>query len=304
MNTKTGFLWYYVDTDRYNDIKIKRLKKAHGGAGVAVMDFLLCEIYRDKGFFLEYNPAHEFNVAEYFNLSENTIFQIVTTCLDVEIFDREKYAKYGVLTSKSIQKRFVLWSEKARRTTVLIPERLKLSANNPQNDNILTQNDNILTQNDNILPRIVEYSKVCKSSGSKRKQKTTTTAENKNDLDNGFEKDDNKRESLKMPFRGADFLAAWGGLTKMPNFERRTDIQLSSALAELAAYDKPFALSLIQKAVAGGYKNLTYTDTPEKFREYKKQKKEGAPRGQKYPAQRVNDITTHTHTQNQYNGFD
>ena len=47
--TKTGFSFYSVDTDRYQDRKIKRLKKAFGCNGIAVYDYLLCEVYRDKG---------------------------------------------------------------------------------------------------------------------------------------------------------------------------------------------------------------------------------------------------------------
>jgi hypothetical protein len=50
--TKSGLAYFNIDTDRYQDTKIKRLKHKHGLAGMAVYDYLLCEIYRDKGFFI------------------------------------------------------------------------------------------------------------------------------------------------------------------------------------------------------------------------------------------------------------
>lgn len=48
-NNKTGLSYYNVDTDRYQDMRIKRLKKDMGCRGVAVYDYILCEIYRVKG---------------------------------------------------------------------------------------------------------------------------------------------------------------------------------------------------------------------------------------------------------------
>lgn len=50
-NNKTGLSYYNVDTDRYQDMRIKRLKKDMGCRGVAVYDYILCEIYRVKRVF-------------------------------------------------------------------------------------------------------------------------------------------------------------------------------------------------------------------------------------------------------------
>ena len=43
-NIRVGLSYYSVDTDRYLDIRIRRLVKAFGCDGIAVYDYLLCNI--------------------------------------------------------------------------------------------------------------------------------------------------------------------------------------------------------------------------------------------------------------------
>ena len=74
---KSGFDFYRVDTDRYQDIRIKKLKKHHGCSGIAVYDYVLCEIYRVRGCFMEWDESTAFDVAEYFGLKENTVNEIM-----------------------------------------------------------------------------------------------------------------------------------------------------------------------------------------------------------------------------------
>lgn len=51
-NIRVGLSYYSVDTDRYLDIRIRRLVKAFGCDGIAVYDYLLCNIYRVKAVLL------------------------------------------------------------------------------------------------------------------------------------------------------------------------------------------------------------------------------------------------------------
>lgn len=119
---KTGFQYYSVETDRYQDKKIRRLKKEFGCSGIAVYDFLLCEIYRVKGCFLEWDDSTAFDVADYFGLKETLVKEIVNYCCAVGLFSRELLTSERVLTSLSIQTRFTDWSKKAKRADIKIPE--------------------------------------------------------------------------------------------------------------------------------------------------------------------------------------
>lgn len=123
---KTGFQYYSVETDRYQDKRIRRLKKECGCNGIAVYDFILCEIYRVKGCFLEWDESTAFDVADYFGLKESQVKEIVNYCCAVGLFDRGLFTSESILTSHSIQSRFMDWSIKAKRSKATIPEKIIL----------------------------------------------------------------------------------------------------------------------------------------------------------------------------------
>ncbi len=125
-NLKTGLAYYNVETDRYQDIKVKRLKKDFGCNGIAVYDYLLCEIYRDKGCFLEWDESTVFDVAEYFGLKENLVKEIVNYCAYVGLFNKELLCREKVLTSRSIQQRYIETCVRAKRKNFKIPEEYKI----------------------------------------------------------------------------------------------------------------------------------------------------------------------------------
>ena len=119
-NAKTGFDYYKVDTDRYQDRRIKKLRKSFGCVGLAVYDYLLCEIYRDRGCFIVWDEDTAFDVAEYLGIKENTVEEVVRYCGVVGLFDAELLSR-GIATSKSIQRRFIEMSSAARRQNATIP---------------------------------------------------------------------------------------------------------------------------------------------------------------------------------------
>jgi hypothetical protein len=165
MNNKVGFQYYNVDTDRYQDIRIKRLKKDCGCIGISVYDYILCEIYRVKGCFLEWNESCVFDVSEYFGIRESQVDEVVKLCCAVGLFDKDVLASGGVLTSSSIQRRYSEMCTKSKRKNIAIPEAINLIKNVqtsgvlPQNAGSLEQNSGSLPQNSGSLPQ----SKVKKS---------------------------------------------------------------------------------------------------------------------------------------------
>jgi len=125
-NSKTGLSYYNIDTDRYQDIRIKRLKKDFGCIGIAVYDYILCEIYRVRGCFIEWDESTAFDVAEYFSLNERQINEVVNYCCAVGLFNKELFASGSIITSESIQKRYIEMSTRAKRKDIFIPEKCKI----------------------------------------------------------------------------------------------------------------------------------------------------------------------------------
>lgn len=164
-NNKIGFEYYNVDTNRYQDIKIKRLKKDFGTAGIAVYDYILCEIYRVKGCFLVWDENTAFDVAEYFGLKETLVNEIVNYCCSVGLFDKALLKSGGVISSRSIQQRFIEMSTRAKRKNFKIPEEIS----------IITEELKIIPEQSPIIPE---------DSGKGKKSKVNNSLSNaRNDLE-------------------------------------------------------------------------------------------------------------------------
>ena len=121
-NNKTGFPFYAADTDRFQDLRIKRLKKDMGCDGFAVYEYILNEIYRVKGCFLVWDENTAFDVADYWGLKETKVEEIVRYCCAVGLFDKALLSNGSVLTSPSIQSRYIEMCIRSKRKEIKIPE--------------------------------------------------------------------------------------------------------------------------------------------------------------------------------------
>ena len=101
--TKRGFPFYRTDTDRYQDRKIRTLKRKFGCAGVAVFDFILADIYGENGYYVDCTDDLMDDIADYWNIEPEEVAQIVKCCVDCGLFDAGQYEDSGVLTSLRIQ---------------------------------------------------------------------------------------------------------------------------------------------------------------------------------------------------------
>ena len=62
---KTGLSYFQAETDRFQDIKVKRLKKRYGCEGYAVYQYIQNEIYRVEGCYIRFTDDQLFDVSEY-----------------------------------------------------------------------------------------------------------------------------------------------------------------------------------------------------------------------------------------------
>lgn len=159
-NNKTGFNYFNVDTDRFQDIKIKRLKKDFGCNGFAVYEYILNEIYRVKGCFLEWDENTAFDVADYWGLKETQVNEIVNYCCSVGLFNKALLTSGRVLTSLSIQSRYVEMSIRAKRNVIDIPEKYKIL---PEETNIIPEELNIIQSRARVSSKVkksIEYKNI------------------------------------------------------------------------------------------------------------------------------------------------
>jgi len=132
---KTGLDYFSLDVDFYSDPKIVFLDKEFGGDGIKLWLLMHCAIYRE-GYFL---PLREIDL-EYMVLRwgfcRDRAVEILSHCLDLGIFHKGLYEKYGILTSASIQSRHAM-ATRQRRVNDVIQEYLLIPIEDISYHNII-----------------------------------------------------------------------------------------------------------------------------------------------------------------------
>lgn len=117
-----GFQYYKLDTNRYEDIRIRKLRRAYGTKGIAVYDFLLARIYRVEGCYTACDEECIFSIVDYFDIREDVVNEIICYCGAVGLFDKDLLSRDNVVTSHAIQRRYAEMCKAAKRPYVDIPK--------------------------------------------------------------------------------------------------------------------------------------------------------------------------------------
>jgi hypothetical protein len=104
---KEGLDYFQIDTDLEADVRIVQLRIKHPEKGLEVYLLMLTRIYRDLGYFIEWNPVQCRNMAPVFLTTKEKTQAIIDTCVEEGLFDPGLYKQYNILTSGSIQDRFL-----------------------------------------------------------------------------------------------------------------------------------------------------------------------------------------------------
>lgn len=95
----------FFPLDVHLDEKFDLLESEHGIVGFGTVIKLLQKIY-NEGYFIYYNKKLIYSVSKWINVDINTIDDVINSAVEWEIFDEDMFFKYGVLTSRGIQKRY------------------------------------------------------------------------------------------------------------------------------------------------------------------------------------------------------
>lgn len=105
---KQGIDYYPMDVNFLNDIKVRKVLRGCGAQSMAVILFLLGNIYRDEGYYMRWDDEEDpFLVSDVVGVSEGAVRETVKKSLQVEFFDSKLFEKESILTSKGIQERFM-----------------------------------------------------------------------------------------------------------------------------------------------------------------------------------------------------
>lgn len=221
--TKQGIDYFPMDVGFFTDVKIRKISRACGSQSTSILICLLCNIYKDEGYYILWDKDLPFVIADTVGVSEGAVKEVLIKSLQVGFFDQELYEKYKILTSSGIQKRFLLATYQRKETTI-IPEYLINCANNSINCTI-----NSINHSDN------EQSK-SKVNRKKRKEKEN----NKETSPNGEEKKDELSLSHSQKIDWVGLMNWYNSLfrDKLPAIKSMTETRKKAVKARIAQYGK------------------------------------------------------------------
>ena len=105
---KDGVDYFPKDTDFYNDDKVKLLRAEFGSKGMYLLDYILCEIYKN-GYYIQWDADKCALVSDGAGCGCTPAFvgEVINGCIRRSFFDKRVFDVFGVLTSAGIQRRFV-----------------------------------------------------------------------------------------------------------------------------------------------------------------------------------------------------
>jgi len=103
---KKGLDYFPLDVDFLKDIKVRKIMRANGNGSISVLIDLLGNIYRDEGYYIQWDDDTRFLVADDIGASEVYIDEVITKAVQVGLFNQGMFEQYKILTSRGIQKRY------------------------------------------------------------------------------------------------------------------------------------------------------------------------------------------------------
>ncbi|WP_270596112.1 DUF4373 domain-containing protein [Enterococcus asini] len=124
---KQGLDYHPLDVEFYREIKVRQLNHAFGPISTVILLTLLGAVYKDRGYYAEWNDDLCFLVAVDSFSTEEVVRSVVKKALAVGLFDQNCFSTYGILTSKEIQRHYLAATYKRKGVNMvaeyfLVPE--------------------------------------------------------------------------------------------------------------------------------------------------------------------------------------
>ena len=103
---KKGLDYFPLDVDFLKDIKVRKIMRANGNGSISILIDLLGNIYRDEGYYIQWDDDLRFLIADDVDASEVYTDEVVTKAVQVGLFNADMFERYKILTSRGIQKRY------------------------------------------------------------------------------------------------------------------------------------------------------------------------------------------------------
>ena len=155
-----------------NDSKIDELIEAQGWIGFSIYFYLCQKAYASDGYFYRWSYTNAATTARRMGggIRSETIRQVVGLCLQIGLFDKRLFDREGILTSRGIQRRYIVAIQK--RSFKEVEGKLwLLSEEESEGLIVIPENGHSLPENGHSLPeRPTKESKVKESKVKESRQ--------------------------------------------------------------------------------------------------------------------------------------
>lgn len=103
---KSGLDYFPLDADLFSDRKIRILMARFGADGLVVYLYILCQIYRDKGYYTPVDDDFQLMTAADLSIAEDKVGQIQDFLLERALLDETRFRTDHILTSVGVQRRY------------------------------------------------------------------------------------------------------------------------------------------------------------------------------------------------------
>lgn len=105
---KNGVDYWSEDCYFYSDNKIRLLRSEFGANGMYMLNYILCEIYKEGYYALcDKDWCSLVSDGAVCGGSSNFVAELIKGCVRRSFFDRRVFDMFGVITSRGIQKRYI-----------------------------------------------------------------------------------------------------------------------------------------------------------------------------------------------------
>ena len=85
--TKQGIDYFPLDVGFFSDVKVRKIARACGPQSTSILICLLCNIYKDEGYYILWDEDLPFVIADTVGVSEGAVKEVLTKAVQVGFFD-------------------------------------------------------------------------------------------------------------------------------------------------------------------------------------------------------------------------
>lgn len=140
-----GVDYFPLNVGFLSDIKIRKIMMAHGASSIAVIIYILTNIYKDEGYFMKVTDDEINLIAFDTRTSVEMVASVIEKACEVDLFSAEMYKQHQILTSKGIQSRYIKITERRKKPMLLTAYCLHDDYNNSVSVDIMSTETQLMS---------------------------------------------------------------------------------------------------------------------------------------------------------------